>query len=193
MTTDYRFPSWFAHNWSRSGLVLAIALLALAPLLYSSAGLVVFLTYLWLPFYMLHQYEEHANGTFLEYYRRMMPGIAPFLTERKLLVVNIGAVWLLFLIALYAAHFREFWLALYAPYVSLFNVLMHLGQTLRWRTYNPGLWSAVLLFLPYGILTLFAFSAAGATKADNLWGLSFGVLAYAFFFALGRGWIARTL
>jgi hypothetical protein len=92
---------------------------------------------------MFHQYEEHAKGTFLEWYKRMMPGIAPFLTERKLLVVNLVVVWLGFLVALYAAFLVRPALGLAAPYLAFVNAFMHIGQFLRWRCYNPGLWTAL--------------------------------------------------
>ena len=191
--SEYRFHHWILHDWSRAGLVTAIMLLSLAPMVYLSAGLVVLLIYVWLPLYMLHQYEEHAQGTFLEYYRRMMPGIAPYLSEQKLLIVNIGAVWLLFLISLYASFFNLFWLALYPPCVSLINAFMHLGQALRWRAYNPGLWTALFLFLPGAALTIFILSKHGATRGDTFGALGLALLAHVFLFALGRGWIAKSL
>jgi hypothetical protein len=116
-----QFSEWMLHNWSRAGLVCAVLLLILTPLVSQSAGLPTLLIYLWLPFYMLHQYEEHGQGTFLEFYKKMMPKIAPYLTERKLLLVNIGTVWVLFLGCIYAALYGQYWLALYAPYLSLIN------------------------------------------------------------------------
>jgi hypothetical protein len=193
MTTRYQFSNWILHNWSRAGLVLAVVLLALAPLVFESMGLAVFLIYLWLPLLMLHQYEEHATGELLKWYERRMPGIAPFLTERKLLLVNLGSGWLLFTIALYAAFFVHPGLGLAATYIALVNASMHIGQALRWRAYNPGLWTALILFIPGGVYTIFALSAAGATRAENLIGLGIGFLAHIFFFALGRGWILKTL
>src|SRR6516165_6737102 len=96
---QYHFSNWLVHNWSRAGLVLAAGLFILAPLVFKSGGLTVGIIYLWLPFYMLHQYEEHSTGNFLGWYKRRMPGIAPFITEPKLILVNVG-LWVLFIIAL---------------------------------------------------------------------------------------------
>ena len=48
------------ENWSRAGLVTALILLLLAPLVYVRTGVPQLLIFLWLPFYMLHQYEEHG-------------------------------------------------------------------------------------------------------------------------------------
>jgi hypothetical protein len=193
MTTNFQFSGWILHNWSRAGLVLAIVLFALAPLVFQSMGLAVVLIYLWLPFLILHQYEEHARGELLEWYKRMMPRIAPFLTERKLLLVNLGSGWLLFTIALYAAFFVRPGLGLIATYMALVNSLMHIGQALRWRSYNPGLWTALILFIPGGVCTIFALSTEGATRADNFLGLGIAFLAHICFFALGRGWFWKTL
>ena len=154
-------------------------------------GVAVFLVYLWLPLYMFHQYQEHAEGTLLEWYERMMPGIAPFLTERKLLVVNLVVVWLGFLVALYAAFLVRPALGLAAPYLAFVNAFMHIGQFLRWRCYNPGLWTALAIFIPGAGYTISELSVAGATWADNALGLGIAVLAHSFFFALGRGMIGK--
>ena len=189
----YRFSHWVVENWSRAGLITAIVLLLVAPLIGRTCNRVLFLVYLWLPLYMLHQYEEHGRGTFLEFYRRMMPRVAPMLTDRKLLLVNLGIVWSLFLAAIYAAGYGLFWLALYPTYLSLLNALMHVGQGIAWRSYNPGLWTALVLFLPGSAYTIYIFKIAGATEADNLIGFALGILAHAFLFALGRGWIAERL
>jgi len=191
--TQYDFAKWLLHNWARAGLVLAVVLLALAPLIERTGNHTTLLVYLWLPIYMLHQYEEHSSGKFLAFYQRRMPNIAPALTERKLLVVNLGAVWLLFLMAIYAARFGYLGLALYAPYLSVINAVMHVGQLTAWRSYNPGLWTAVLLFLPGGVYTIYALSSAGATYSSNLLGFGLGLLAHVLLFALGKGWIATRL
>ena len=188
-----RFSQWLGENWSRAGLMMAIMLLLIAPLIGRSGNRVLLAVYLWLPFYMLHQYEEHGQGTLLEFYRRTMPRVAPMLTERKLLLVNLGAVWLVCLLSTYAAVYGLFWLALYAPYLSLVNALMHVGQLVARRSYNPGLWTAVVIFLPGAAYTIHVLNAAGATQADNVIGFALGFLAHVFVFALGRGWIAARL
>lgn len=192
-TVTYRFSHWFVHNWARAGLLVAILLLLIAPLVYRSNSRLVLAVYLWLPFYMLHQYEEHGQGTFLDFYRRMMPRVAPMLTERKLLLVNVGTVWALFLMSVYAAMYGVLWLALYPVYLSLVNALMHVGQLVARRSYNPGLWTALVLFFPAAAFTIRTLNAAGATRTDNVVALGFGLLAHFFFFALGRGWIAERL
>jgi|SRR5215831_1388398 len=187
------FSHWVLENWSRAGLLTALVLLLLAPLVYVCTGVPQLLIYLWLPIYMFHQFEEHGQGTFLEFYRRMMPDIAPHLTERKLLVVNLGTVWLFFVGSIYASLYNKWSLALYAPYLSLVNALMHVGQLIAWRTYNPGLWTALALFIPGAIYTIHGLTAVSATLNDNLAAFTFAVLIHAFFFALGKGWIARRL
>jgi hypothetical protein len=188
-----RFPHWVVENWSRTGFVMAIVLLLIAPLIARFGNRVLLFVYLWLPFYMFHQYEEHGQGTFLEFYRRMMPRIAPMLTERKLLIVNLGIVWLLFLVSIYAATYGLFWLALYPVYLSLVNAFMHIGQWITWRSYNPGLWTALVIFIPGAVYTIRIIHAAGATPANNLTGFALGFLTHVFLFAVGRGWIASRL
>jgi len=190
---QYHFSNWLVHNWSRAGLVLAAGLFILAPLVFKSGGLTVGIIYLWLPFYMLHQYEEHARGDFLDWYKRRMPTIAPFLTERKLPVVNLGSIWALFTLALYVAFLVRPGLGLAAPYIALINSAVHIGQLWRWHSYNPGLWTALILFIPAGICTIVILLATGATPLDNFIGFGIALLVHLFFFALGRGWIWSTL
>ena len=171
----------------------AIVLFVLAPLIGRTGNHALVAVYLWLPFYMIHQYEEHGQGTFLEFWRRMMPQVAPTLTERKLLLVNLGAVWVLFLVAIYGVQYRLFWLALYATYLSLINAMMHIGQWVAWRSYNPGLGTALVILIPAAGYSIYLLRAAGATLTDNLIGFGLGFLAHFFFLALGKGWILAKL
>lgn len=189
----YRFSHWIIENWSRAGLITAIVLLLLTPLLKLSGNRAVLAVYLLLPFCMFHQYEERGQGRLLEFYRRMMPRVAPTLTERKLLLVNLGAVWFLFLGSIYATAYGLFWFALYGSYLSLVNALMHIGQWAAWRSYNPGLWTALVILIPGAAYTIRILDTAGASQTDNLIGFMLGFLAHVFFFALGRGWIAARL
>src|SRR5262245_49196506 len=120
----------------------------------------------------------------------MMPHIAPYLTERKLVVVNLGTVWLFFVRSIYAAVYNECSLALYAPYLCIVNALMHVGQLIAW---HPGPWTALALFITGAIYTIRAVTAVSATLNDNLVAFALALLGQVFFFALGKGWIARRL
>jgi hypothetical protein len=65
---------------------------------------------------------------------------------------------------------------LIAIYLTLINGLVHLAQAVRLRRYNPGLITAVILFLPVGGLALAAVMKSGSvTIGYHMLGLSSAV------------------
>jgi Protein of unknown function with HXXEE motif len=81
------------------------------------------------------------------------------------------------LLALYLARFVGLGLGLIAIYLTLLNALVHIVQAAVQRRYNPGLATAVALFLPVGIWALMVVSAApGVTATDHVVGLAGAIL-----------------
>jgi hypothetical protein len=66
MTDRFRFGSWIVENWSRMALPFAVVALCSLPIFANSSNLPLILTYTLLPVYMIHHYEEHAHGRFVE-------------------------------------------------------------------------------------------------------------------------------
>lgn len=187
METPQRFGSWFIRdtNWSRSGLPVAAFLLALIPVIRRrlSPGLLV--VYLQLPVYMLHQFEEHANGAFKAYaHRTVLRGRAP-VPDRTIFVINIGGVWVLDLALLYLARFRSLRFGLIACYLALVNGFTHIAIALKRREYNPGLATSLALFLPIGIVSVRRLSTLTRTHPrDHRRALAFSLLLHAAVFAV---------
>lgn len=145
-------PSWmFGALWG------APILLALLPLLDVWPGwlLAVFLQ---LPLYMIHQVEEHTSDAFRRFINLHLIG-REVLTRLAVAVINIGGVWIIDLTALLAAGLLHPGYGLVAVYLTLINALVHIAATVRLRAYNPGLWTALGLFIPGGILALWLVSA----------------------------------
>jgi hypothetical protein len=128
-----RFLPWFVRDqqWARVGLPLAVVLGFLGPFLRPALGQYRFLIFLHLPVYMLHQFEEHAHGTFEAYVARMFPR-ARGLSDENICIVNVG-VWAINLAALYLARFDRLDLSLRAPYLALVNGILHLVFAVRAR------------------------------------------------------------
>ena len=185
------FSRWVLDNWPQAGLLIAAMLLLIAPAIDRTMGRAVPLIYVWLPLYMAHQYEEYPLGHFLAWIRRAMPRDAAFLTERKVVLINLGMVWLLYVLAFYAAWAGNAAVALYAPYLAGINGIVHVVWWVRFRGYNPGLVTGVLLFLPCAFYTIVAFP--GASRVDHLAAFGAAVLAHAVLILLGRGLILKTL
>ena len=142
---------WFLHNWMYAGFLAGLFLLAIAPIFAAAVGLPLLLVYLQLPVYMLHQLEEHYDDRFRKFVNDLLAGGREVLSTPAVVVVNVVGVWVVILIALYLARFVGLGLGLIAIYLTLVNALVHVVGAVVQRRYNPGLATAVVLFLPVGI------------------------------------------
>ncbi|WP_206030272.1 HXXEE domain-containing protein [Roseomonas sp. AR75] len=148
--------AWLTGRWVAAAGFMAAALLAILPLLHAAYALPLVLIFLHSPGYMLHQVEEHAGDRFRSFVNRRIFGGRNALSAEAVLVINIPVVWGLNLAALHAAWAWGDGFGLVAPYAMLVNAVTHIGAALRFRCYNPGLLTSVVLFLPLGLWTLFA-------------------------------------
>lgn len=114
------------------------------------------LAVLGLPIYIAHQFEEH--GVDLKGVRYAFRGaLCGFLGYQDavtcpiplsfITAVNVGSVWGAFVLAAMFGRRRPV-IALSAYGIPLINAFSHIGGALREQAYNPGLLTAVLLFLP---------------------------------------------
>ena len=171
---------WFYRNWMYAGFVAGLFLLAVLPLFaggWSSAMVAVFLQ---LPVYMLHQVEEHAGDRFRRFMNTRIAGVPNALTTAAVVVVNVPILWGVDLAAIYLARYVAIGWGLIAIYLTLVNAMLHIVAAGVLRAYNPGLVSAVLLFLPVGIWGLVAVAAApGVTVVQHVVALVFAVAVHA--------------
>ena len=167
-------------HWVYGGFLAGLMFLAFMPLLaahWSPAFTAIFLL---LPVYMLHQYEEHDADRFRLYVNRTIGHGAEVLTPAAVFVINIGAVWLLGLIVVYLAWWFGSGFGLISVYLMLVNAAVHIVGAVRTRGYNPGLGTAVVLFLPVGFYAFWRIQASGeAGAADHAVGLVVGVAVHA--------------
>ena len=114
--------------------------------------------------YMLHQVEEHLwPGGFRQFAnaRVFASGNDDWpVSECGVALVNIGFVWLpMLLAALFPGPLR--WLGLAWVGMTLINAITHLAAAIRFRGYNPGLVTSVVLFLPFTVWMLAREVSAG--------------------------------
>jgi hypothetical protein len=107
--------------------------------------------------YMLHQIEEHLwPGGFRQFANAHVfkSGNDDWpVTEGGVAFVNIGLVWLpVALAALFPGSLR--WVGLAWVGVTLINAVTHIVTAIRFRGYNPGLVTSIVLFLPFTIWML---------------------------------------
>ncbi len=159
-----RVFTWLVQQWQwpAASLFTGCFLLLLIPLLYRVAGPVLTVVFLFLPVYMLHQWEEHAGDRFRKDINLHIAGGREALTPQATFWINSLGVWGVDLLAVYLACFVRPSLGLIAVYMALVNGLLHVVATMVRREYNPGLWTAIGLFLPLGGLGIYVLNTAGA-------------------------------
>lgn len=171
---------WFVKNWMFAGAIAALFLLAALPLFAGTWSVALVAVFLQLPAYMVHQVEEHAGDRFRRFVNARVAGVPNALTAAAVVVINVPLVWGVDLVSIYLARFVAIGWGLVAVYMVLVNAVLHVVGAVALRAYNPGLLTAVVLFLPLGVSGLVLVSAApGVTAGQHVLALAFAVLVHA--------------
>ena len=147
-------------NWVYSGFLAGLLLLLLAPVLVHSWPAPLIVTYLCLPVYMVHQYEEHDDDRFRRFVNRQI-GKGEVLSLMAVFVINVPGVWGIVEISLALAATGGVGFGLIATYLIVVNGAVHVIHAVITRGYNPGLGTAIALFLPLGGYGIAAIQQAG--------------------------------
>ena len=148
-------------NWVYGGFLAGLLLLLLAPVLVHSWAAPLVATFLCLPVYMLHQYEEHDNDRFRLFVNQKIGKGRVGLSPLAVFVINVPGVWGLVGMALALAATVNVGFGLVAVYLVILNGLIHVVQAVISRGYNPGLGTAIALFIPLGGYGIAAIHQAG--------------------------------
>lgn len=142
------------QSWVYGGSICGLLLLALAPILTAGWDRAPMLAFLLLPAYMLHQLEEHDDDRFRRFINSVIGQGREVLTLNAVFWINILGVWALLGGVLWLVRVGGAGWAALAGWLVVVNALVHVGPAIGLRRYNPGLVTAILLFLPLGIATL---------------------------------------
>jgi hypothetical protein len=168
------------RNWTYGGFLAGILLLVLTPVFAASWPVALLAIFLHLPAYMLHQYEEHDANRFADYMNRTVGQGVEALTPPVVFLVNIPGVWGINALSIWLAATVSLGYGLIGVYLTLVNALVHIGPSVRLRSYNPGLATAIVLFLPLSVWSLIAVQA---TREASVWhhalGLGAAILIHA--------------
>ena len=118
--------------------------------LLTTNNLSLILLYTLLPVYMIHQYEEHAHGRFVDFFNSTIGKGYDVLTKASALWINILEVWVLFVVSFYLAKYVAIGIALVPVYATVFDGFTHAIASIVLRRYNPGLYTALVLTVPWG-------------------------------------------
>lgn len=160
--------------WVYGGTLAGILILALSPVICFEWPLAMILVFMQLPCYMLHQFEEHNHDRFRTFFNEILGKGQPVLSEAAVCFINTVGVWGVNAVSISLAFFAGIGFGLIGIYLTLVNALIHIAQAVALRRYNPGLFTAVVLFLPVSFVALWAVCASG--KA-SVWQHALGLFA----------------
>lgn len=147
---------WLYNNWAKLSIFLAIIITILIYIFIKPYNFLLFLIWIQLPVYLLHQFEEHNWNGFKNYINRNVfkveEGDFP-LNDKIIFWVNIPIVWILIPVFLVLSSLNIMF-GLWIPYFAIFNSLTHVIVSVRNREYNPGLIVSLILGIPVGIYAL---------------------------------------
>ena len=81
------------HYWVYGGSLAGLLLLVLMPVLASGWPIALTMVFLQLPVYMLHQYEEHDDDRFRQFFNRVLFGGREVLSSAAVFLINVPGVW----------------------------------------------------------------------------------------------------
>jgi hypothetical protein len=129
---------------------------------------------------MLHQYEEHDNDRFREFFNTNFGKGREILSPMAVLLINVPGVWGVIAVAFWLAALLNPGFGLIAAYLLLLNAVIHIGSAAFMRSYNPGLITGVFFFVPLGIWCVIAIRQSGFGSASmHLIGIAAAIAIHA--------------
>lgn len=165
--------------WVYGGALAGVLLFALSPLLLRDWPQPLAITFMLLPAYMIHQYEEHESDRFRLFFNQTMGGGFEVLSPVAVFMTNVPLVWGVISLSLYGAARVNIGFAFVAACLVLVNAAVHLVYSLVFRRYNPGLVSAVVVFIPLGILALTSISRGGGSTREQVLAFAIALVVHA--------------
>ena len=151
---------WIKENWSKSTLFLALYVTILLVLFVMEKDFALFLIWIQVPVYFLHQFEEYVcPGGFMEFFNTKVLGANKTdfpLTKTVSFWINIPIIFIGFPLSAILSGQIEIAIGIWTAYFSILNALSHVGLFFR-NGYNPGLVVSVFLNIPLGIYTIYYF------------------------------------
>ncbi|NHJ22672.1 MAG: HXXEE domain-containing protein [Candidatus Lokiarchaeota archaeon] len=171
-------PNFWYKNWAKVGFISALFILLLLFLNSKvPIGSFKWLYWLSLPLYMFHQFEEYVYpGGFKEELNKMLnreEGSREILTDKIVLVVNIGFIWILTPILIVLNAISIIFPVILMTLVT-FNGFTHVIASIILRRYNPGLIMSIITNIPLGLYVLISLGLNGVASSFELF---IGILA----------------
>jgi hypothetical protein len=155
---------WFKENWPKTGLIVAIFLTIYLILLVLPKSTVLFAILMSTPLYMIHEFDEYVfPGRFAQFMNHNIYKMDPdkgLVDQKAVLIINM-IVWIaLPIYSLWAI--TDLTQGAWMPYFFIFQAVVHLILGIVGKRFvNPGITSAWLIHVPWGIWTIWLLEKAG--------------------------------
>jgi len=153
---------WLMRNWSKSTIFIAIYTIILLVLFVMKQNFALFLIWVQIPGYFLHQFEEYVlPGGFVGFFNKKMLGSKEVdfpLDEKVSFWINIPIIYIAFPISAILATQFSLSFGIWVAYFSVVNAVSHVAMAFKHR-YNPGFWVSLLVNIPVGIYTIWYFAS----------------------------------
>ena len=161
---EYYF--WFKENWQKTGVIVSIFLTIYLVVIVLPKSTVLFALLMSTPLYMLHEIDEYIfPGGFAQFMNKNIYKMDPetgLVDSTAIFWINM-VVWFFFpLASLNAVAKADLTQAAWIPYFFIFQAVIHviLGIVGK-QFFNPGMVSAWLVHVPWGIWTIWLLIRAG--------------------------------
>ena len=156
---------WFVENWAKAGVILGIFLTIYLVEVVLPQNVLLFALMMYTPLYTLHEAEEYVfPGGFAEFVNRNIYKANPengLLDTTAIFWINM-VVWFFFPLSGFQA-ITNLDAAGWMPYFVIFQAVVHLAIGIAGkRFFNPGMYTAWLVHVPWAIWTIWLLMKAGA-------------------------------
>ena len=164
--------NFLIKNWPKMGTIFAIILTPILLYYRSNMGFPLFLIWIQIPIYLLHQAEEYLiPGGFIEHLNKILTGEATKegpLDESRAFRINVLLVWVIFpIFSAFTTYFNNLNIGMYLLYFSVANGLMHVLNGIRLSAYNPGLIISFFLNVIIGLYSIMVLQGTGTIWWPN--------------------------
>ncbi len=111
--------------------------------------LALVVTFILLPVYMFHQYEENDNDRFRQFFNQTIGQGKDVLSPWVVFLTNVPGVWGVIGLSLFLSH-CEHRICVDHRLPCVVNAIVHIAYAVIFRGYNSGLGTAIVLFRPLG-------------------------------------------
>ncbi len=156
--------TWFEENWQKTGVIVTIFLIIYLVVIVRPHNTLLFAILMSTPLYMLHEIDEYIfPGGFAQFVNKDIYKTDPetgLLDPIAVFWINM-VVWIVLpLYSLWAI--TDLNQAAWMPYFVIFQAVVHLILGIVGKRFlNPGMVSAWLIHVPWGIWTIWLLVQAG--------------------------------